>query len=385
VHPPNLAGLHRRDAVKGIRLARTVRAAAAVLASLGLALGLAEATLRIGTGAEFLLRPFPNVEWMALDPVLGWRNRPDVHRSAPDPGLRFAGADLDTDARGLQRTPAGSTGRTRIQILCLGDSGTFGIWWKRVPDDTVPALHGIAGYPHALDRALRSRGHDDVEIINAGVIGYTSAHGLRQLTTLLHDARPDITLVRFGYNDHARAWDPALRVPEPASPFARWLLTNASRWQVARLALAGYQRAPLHPAPDSVPWVSPEQFASNLRRLAEVLRERGSQVLFLDYPLRPRSWGRFPEDSIHAALTGAEDVDALYRNHAEYQSILSDVAARDGLHRLETRAALTRREDRFFEDSDLVHPNDRGANALAELIATELEARGWTEKVPRRN
>jgi lysophospholipase L1-like esterase len=363
--------------VKGIRLARSIRAVALLIASLGCSLALAETGLRIGTGAEFLLAPFPNVEWMALDPVLGWRNRPHVERSAPDPVIRFVGADLRMDARGLQRTPVETDGPARLRILCLGDSGTFGVWWKRVRGEEPPVLHGVEGYPRSLARALASRGHRKIEIINAGVIGYTSSHGLRQLTTLLRDVRPDITLVRFGYNDHAHAWNPALRVPEPEAAWARWLFARTSHWQLVRLALASYQRAPIHPEPRSLPWVSPERFASNLRRLHEVLRDRGSETLFLDYPLRPQSWGRFPDDVIYAKMTGAKDVDTLYRNHDRYQSILAEVAREEDLNWLQTASALTQRKDRFFGANDPVHLNGAGAEALAEQVADAIEARGW--------
>ena len=82
-----------------------------------------------------------------------------------------------------------------IRVLMLGDSLTAG--------------YGVApraALPVRLEAALRERGFD-VEVINAGVSGDTSAGGLARLEWALADD-PHAVIVALGANDALRALDP---------------------------------------------------------------------------------------------------------------------------------------------------------------------------------
>ena len=84
-----------------------------------------------------------------------------------------------------------------LRILMLGDSLTAG--------------YGLASrdaLPVRLEAALRGRGLD-VQVINAGVSGDTTAGGLARLDWALAD-RPHAVIVALGANDALRAIDPAV-------------------------------------------------------------------------------------------------------------------------------------------------------------------------------
>jgi acyl-CoA thioesterase-1 len=83
-----------------------------------------------------------------------------------------------------------------LQLLALGDSLAAGYG--------LPEADGFAA---RLQAALLAAGHD-VEVINAGVSGDTTAGGRERLAWSLAD-QPDLVLVELGANDGLRGIDPA--------------------------------------------------------------------------------------------------------------------------------------------------------------------------------
>lgn len=84
----------------------------------------------------------------------------------------------------------------RAVVLAFGDSLTSG--W---------GLEAGEAFPARLQAALREAGHD-VEVINAGVAGETTAGARARLGWSLQ-RRPDAVIVEFGANDGLRGIDPA--------------------------------------------------------------------------------------------------------------------------------------------------------------------------------
>ncbi|MBV9783016.1 MAG: arylesterase [Acidisphaera sp.] len=109
----------------------------------------------------------------------------------PRKALRWIAAALLTTVSAL----AGAANAAPIRILALGDSLTAGYG---LPHDQ--------GFEQQLQAALRARG-DDVQILDGGVSGDTSAGGLARLDWALAD-RPDAAIVELGGNDGLRGIDP---------------------------------------------------------------------------------------------------------------------------------------------------------------------------------
>ena len=327
-------------------------------------------------GAELLLRLFPLPvksqdadvwPWIVMDPVLGWKNMPDFDRN---PAFRINSHGF----RGPEIPPVKTDGVRRI--VCLGDSGTFGIWGDGTADEPRIQPHG---YPHYLARIARSHRDDAVEVINAGVIGYSSSHGLRQLVTQLLPLDPDIVTVRFAFNDSVLSRQPARRVHEPSNPLVRRSLYALHGFETVRLFLETYAMIPFfHPAPSSVPWTPLDGYKENLRRFAEIAREEDLRLLFIDYPLRPMEWGEQPNYARHYRMgRRLPSMADLYAVHAEYEAALRLVADEERVPVLTTRATLTRLDDPGFGDLDLAHPNRTGARKLAVLIWKRILDLGW--------
>jgi acyl-CoA thioesterase-1 len=88
-----------------------------------------------------------------------------------------------------------AAGKAPFRILALGDSITAG--------------YGLAGpdsLPARLETALRQGGRE-VEVINGGVSGDTTAGGLARLGWMLGE-KPDAVIVELGGNDGLRGLDP---------------------------------------------------------------------------------------------------------------------------------------------------------------------------------
>lgn len=360
---------------------RTRSALLALASVLATALAV-ELALRLATPPSLGQQAFPNVEWLRFDPVGGWRNAPGFRTDTVTVAEISYRASLSINRLGF-RGPEIATAKApgSLRIACQGDSGTFGFWRAHSMDAPAPDSLGVDSYPFQLARLLAREGRDDVEVVNAGVLGYTTSHGLRQLVLEVLRLDPDVVTVRFGYNDHTRAWKPALRAREPATGPLRALLYAVSGWRLARVALGAHQGVgALHPAPNSVPWVSLPELERNLRRYAELSREHGFRLLFLDYPLAPP--GPLPEvdRNMLVMLSGAPDVESLYRDHARYQAALRAVAADEDVPLLESAPLFRRSASTLYSPYDVVHPNGAGARALARLLLDELTALGWLDR-----
>jgi lysophospholipase L1-like esterase len=78
-----------------------------------------------------------------------------------------------------------------VRIACIGDSWTFGM---NVNQDQT--------YPSRLQSWLNERRPGQrFEVLNFGVLGYTSYQGLQQLRNRVLDLHPDILAIGFGMND----------------------------------------------------------------------------------------------------------------------------------------------------------------------------------------
>lgn len=326
------------------------------LASVLLLFSLFEIGLRLFGGNLWSVVLIGEWEWIVSDPLLGWANRPDLATEEYRiNSLGFRGGEI------TRRKPAGV-----VRIVCLGDSGTFGLRKQE------PGIRAWDNYPAYLGKLMEASGN--FEIVNAGVIGYSSSHGLRQLVLRVIDLDPDVVTVRFGFNAHSPSWRPSLRVAEPGSPSARALLYGSADWGLVRLFLLGRQKLLfMHPAPLTVPWASLERFEQDLERFVELSRERGFRLLMLDYPLRPLERGESLDEHESAyPLMGVEDLPELHRVHAPFQATIRKVAARSGTPFIDTETACLASAERCYNDYDLVHPNGFGARLIADRLYREL-------------
>ncbi len=140
--------------------------------------------------------------FLEYDPVLTFRNR----RGAADPDAQVHINSLGLRGREISiEKPPGVT-----RIICLGDSCTFG---------------GGQPYPQMLQSMLdRQFGTGKFEVLNAGVIGYTSLHGLEWFQSELERLQPDIVTIYFGWNDMWRDFTAVLVTAPSGDSTPDWLV-----------------------------------------------------------------------------------------------------------------------------------------------------------------
>ena len=173
------------------RARRPLRDALGVAAVTALLLLLLEGGLRLFWPHADRLETSDGAPFAVRDAALGYRLHPAitvVHR-APEFTARYR-----TDALGLRDGPwraAGGDSAARPRVLLVGDSFTFG--------------HGLddgATWAALLAAGLRAGGAS-VDVVNAGVPGYSTANEAAWLERLLPRLRPDAVVLAFLPNDLA--------------------------------------------------------------------------------------------------------------------------------------------------------------------------------------
>jgi len=297
--------------------------------------------------------------WAVYDSELGYRPRPGF-------------ADLNSD--GLRDDPIDPVKR-RFRILMLGDS--VAVYADSAQDTYVGRLEAQL----ATDRSLAP-----VEVINAGVRGYTNYQELVYLQKYGIAFQPDLVGVGFVLNDlhrilhrfevengeivgqeYAFADEAIGTVESPLYRLARkshLLVELRGRLGVfdrlidlyASKGFAFDYRPDFSNAWRDEPWSAVEQ---QLATMVELGAERGFRVFLVAFPfgeqLRPDHLAR----------------DRAYVTRPQQR--LGEIAARLGIPCLDLFSALDRERDL---DPDQIHLTRHGRGVAADAIARFLKERG---------
>lgn len=161
-----------------------------------------------------------------------------------------------------------------FRIVCMGDSITFGF---PAPIDET--------YPNVLERLLeRAFVGKKIEVINAGVPGYSSFQGLVLLQKKILAYQPDLLIVYYGVNDR----ECAAQQDKEARRLPGWVvgIENAvSRFQLyklcTKLALcAKYPPGRVLPGHR----VTAFNYRKNLKRISQIAGECGAATLCIVRP-----------------------------------------------------------------------------------------------------
>lgn len=266
---------------------------------------------------------------LVYDPVLIWR--PLSGQFSPFNPQGFRGAPIE------RSKPPGT-----FRVFALGDSNTFG--WD--VDEGV-------NWPSQVHRVLSAK-RQGVEVINAGVWGYSSYQGVRRFHELL-DYQPDVVLVSFGAND-------AHQVRVADADYVKrhdrieYLSRATRRSRVAQVLVQGWDRLGIAAAAASGlrPRVSLQEYSSHLREMIRVGRDRGIRVVLLTRP-----------------FVGSSTDPASWKTHApEYNAATLTMAREEQVPVVDVYAAFRDRPQLFDDES---HFGAEGHRVAAELIASELE------------
>lgn len=230
--------------------------------------------------------------------------------------------------RGGNPSPKGH----RLRILAVGDSTTFGLG---VNDEETWCV--------ALQQLLDPE-HEVIDVINAGVVGYSLFQTRRRIEQLAPVLEPDLVLMTVGHNDESSNLgygdaDTAARLAEPA------------RYEgYARLHNLLYPERAIDPE-EKRPRMRRGEFLDDLERCCRVMRDRGLALVLIDWPYTPEV---FPE------LGSLRSYYGLVRDAArETDTLLIDLVP-----------AFRRAGPGGF--IDMVHATADGNRIIAQAIAENL-------------
>ena len=256
---------------------------------------------------------------------------------------------------------------SRLRILSLGDSVTFGL--------------GDVTYPRILENLLNGAGLP-VEVINGGVEGYSPRNLLYEINRYL-SLRPEIVTIFIGWNSlySSTYW---LEKHERISRLL-WFIRNFSRsFKRQSLGEEAYATEMLArtPEPDAnnndvvyaAGYSAP--FLGQIEQLADRLQKGGSKVFLITLPglfvsdeqptARALKIGHLPAFSVNPYV--------LAKITQRYNQSLRDLALRKGLGLIDmadwSKTHLTPR-DKFFSDS--VHLTGEGLRKISGVIAEQLK------------
>lgn len=302
--------------------------------ALGIAVSLVicEVVLRL---ANYTYRPFLgladwrphhlNEQWMTYDRNLIWR--PIVKQSVFN-AQGFRGRELSlVKAAGEYR------------IFTIGDSNTCG------PLRTL-------SWPEYLDRLMATE-YPGVQVVNAGVWGYSSFQGLRRLEDVLR-FQPDMVLISFGAND-------AHRVVTSDKEYVRrkrFVSRALSRIRLVQLGMAVMDVRLLFQPSLAVPRVDLVDYEKILHDMIGLAHEHGMSIVLLTRPFvgdstLPMSWKYFAP---------------------HYNELTLRVAKEREVQAIDVYSAFRKRGEYFVDESHFTDEGNRIAAAIIyEHIRGELE------------
>lgn len=251
------------------------------------------------------------------------------------------------------------------RVVVLGDSIVHGM---ELPEEQT--------FPYLIQHHLREYANcPEAVVINAGIPGSTSLHGLQRLSRDVIRFQPHITLISFGLNDanlRRRPQDAWLE-KELLPRGVRRLLHSSHIYRTARCRLRrlmqGLRRRPWvnwDAPPEPAPRVSPPAFRAALTTMVRRLKRSTTSQIFLltTHPVRPtfledEGWRQQQENILRC-----------------YNAIVRSVAGQTGvgLIDIEQMLQLMRWED--FLNADGVHLTPQGQAVLANIVTDALITMG---------
>lgn len=159
-------------------MTKIAKLCALIFVSLSVSIGILEIGLRIANIKPPIFQLTQNMVKASKNPVLGYELNPD-HPEINSYGLK--GPELIiTKPKNVYR------------MVALGDSVTFGCC-------VSPALNG---YPEILAQALLPpTTHTELEVVNAGIVGYNTIQEAELFTEKIEPLSPDFLIIQITLND----------------------------------------------------------------------------------------------------------------------------------------------------------------------------------------
>mgnify|MGYP000169679856 CR=1 FL=1 len=159
-----------------------------------------------------------------------------------------------------------------FRIFTYGDSNVDG------PD--------YGGWPIDLQEYFHQRGNSQIQVINAGVAGYSSFQGLRRFKSEVDIYTPDVVLVSFGWNDLPLTTGKPDKDYHSPPVIISYILKGLYRFQFYRAMQALVPSRPASTEATQVPRVDPTDYLNNLNEFVAEGKKRNILVILMTRPHR---------------------------------------------------------------------------------------------------
>ena len=282
------------------------------------------------------------------DPLLFWRFIPiDGKETWLVPGK------LWINMLGLRSTQNDFSKPVDLRIIALGDSCTFG--WKLASDSTYPSL---------VEKGLREIDPDRrIDVINAGVPGYSSYQTRLQLETELIGIKSHLALIMLGWNDiWGRSSKPDCESEN--SKVTRLIRTKLLNLRFIELLRCGIEKlTPTKNIHGGSVRVSPDQFRENITAIIYLCRSKDIRPILLLQPHRPLP---------HTECVG----ELLHPRMDEYNSITKDLGNILKVPVIDIPKRFKREPNQVELFMDCIHLTAEGTEILANTVLESLRQNG---------
>jgi lysophospholipase L1-like esterase len=275
-------------------------------------------------------------------------------------------ATIRSNSMGL-RSPEISIERSSpsFRVAVIGASSVMGIH-ARENEDTFPAI---------LERRLSEAGRwPKVEVINAGIAGYTVKDQSRLLEKLILPLRPDLIVLYPGVNDLSRLCRPASQSRASREPLAT---VNAPRFlllsNLVRKNTIWFRHAPARGARVDPSSIDPRPYEREIRKMVELSGGQGAKVMIL---ANARSYTRDQPLDVQMKLSETAryysycfDLNALHDLSDRYNGHIRKVAGDTQTWFVPLDQHLTGGSRHFV---DATHFTAVGENLVADVLAKSI-------------
>ena len=254
-------------------------------------------------------------------------------------------------------------------IVCLGDSTTY---CEKIDDD-------YKTYPSQLHKTLKEKYRKDVQVINAGVPGYTSTETLLQYILKISNKKPKIIIYYHSHNDvHARRFPNLSRDYKEYSrswfePHGRSIFLGRMKRRInlAKGNITGFIRKLDETRgkrqASNVLKNPPTGFIENLKIITIIAKAYDTRVLFINPPYRTLG---------HKKTIKAQTVNPAWEAVNEHCKAVEKIADLHPCVVLSMAKKLPYPEEpydfpaKYFFDP--VHLNEAGAERFAKIVAEKI-------------
>lgn len=259
---------------------------------------------------------------------------------------------------------------TVFRIIVLGDSIAFG----------YSEADNYEAWPNKLEILLNENKKDNqkrFEVINAGVIGYTSIQALRFFESKLIELDPDMIIVSIGWNDLIfstyQKWYPEISI---RSGSRMKFIRRLDNFMFVKLIKELYTRIiaffkMVHPQKVLVNEKAPISFEYNLTEIIRTAESKGIKVVLTTMPTLLHN-NMSDEEKTKAQQKTFKTIDDLMMTFEKFNNVIKKVALANNALIMESQFSSLNKLDknRFF--IDYCHFNEEGNGEFAKEIYKRL-------------